>query len=56
MEMLHPFRGAQGDGSTVDGFYAALSTGAGEQTDYSPETVEASLAHTQSDKLVAAYA
>lgn len=44
-----------GDGSTVHGFRAAFSIWAREQTDYSPEIVEASLP-TQSDKVVAAYA
>ena len=56
MAMLQCLRGALGDGSTVHGFRAAFSTWAREQTDYSPEFVEASLAHTQSDKVVAAYA
>ena len=56
MAMLQCLRGVHGDGSTVHGFRAAFSTWAREQTDYSPEIVEASLAHTQSDKVVAAYA
>lgn len=56
MAMLQCLRGVLGDGSTVHGFRAAFSTWAREQTDYSPEIVEASLAHTQSDKVVAAYA
>lgn len=56
MAMLQCLRGVHGDGSTVHGFRAAFSTWAREQTDYSPEVVEASLAHIQSDKVVAAYA
>jgi integrase len=49
-------RGIRDDGVTVHGFRAAFPTWARERTDYSPEIVEASLAHTQSDKIVAAYA
>lgn len=56
MAMLQCLRGVRGDGVTVHGFRASFSTWAREQTDYSPEIVEASLAHTQSDKVVAAYA
>jgi len=56
MAMLQCLRGVRDDGATVHGFRASFSTWAREQTDYSPEIVEASLAHTQSDKVVAAYA
>ncbi|MBN9038824.1 MAG: integrase arm-type DNA-binding domain-containing protein [Rhizobiales bacterium] len=56
MAMLQCVRGVRDDGATVHGFRASFSTWAREQTDYSPEIVEASLAHTQSDKVVAAYA
>ena len=56
MAMLQCLRGIRDDGATVHGFRAAFSTWAREQTDYSPEIVEASLAHTQSNKVVAAYA
>ena len=56
MAMIQCLRGIRDDGVTVHGFRAAFSTWAREQTDYSPEIVEASLAHTQSDKVVAAYA
>jgi integrase len=56
MAMIQCLRGLRDDGATVHGFRAAFSTWAREQTDYSPEIVEASLAHTQSDKVVAAYA
>ena len=56
MAMIQCLRGIRDDGATVHGFRAAFSTWAREQTDYSPEIVEASLAHTQSDKVVAAYA
>lgn len=56
MAMLQCLRGIRDDGATVHGFRAAFSTWAREQTDYSAEIVEASLAHTQSDKVVAAYA
>ncbi len=56
MAMLQYLRGMRDDGATVHGFRASFSTWAREQTDYSPEIVEASLAHTQSDKVVAAYA
>jgi integrase len=56
MAMIQCLRGIRDDGATVHGFRAAFSTWAREQTDYSPEVVEACLAHTQSDKVVAAYA
>lgn len=56
MAMLQCLRGVRDDGATVHGFRASFSTWAREQTDYSAEIVEASLAHTQSDKVVAAYA
>ncbi|MBN9076451.1 MAG: hypothetical protein BGN87_23615 [Rhizobiales bacterium 65-79] len=56
MAMIQCLRGIREDGATVHGFRAAFSTWAREQTDYSPEVVEACLAHTQSDKVVAAYA
>lgn len=56
MAMLQCLRGVRDDGATVHGFRASFSTWAREQTYYSPEIVEASLAHTQSDKVVAAYA
>jgi len=56
MAMLQCLRGIRDDGATVHGFRAAFSTWAREQTDYSAEIIEASLAHTQSDKVVAAYA
>lgn len=56
MAMLQCLRGIRDDGSTVHGFRASFSTWAREQTDFSPEIIEAALAHTQSDKVVAAYA
>jgi integrase len=56
MAMLQCLRGIRDDGATVHGFRASFSTWAREQTDYSAEIIEASLAHTQSDKVVAAYA
>ena len=56
MAMLQCLRGIRDDGATVHGFRASFSTWAREQTDFSPEIIEAALAHTQSDKVVAAYA
>lgn len=56
MAMLQCLRGIRDDGATVHGFRASFSTWAREQTDYSAEIIEAALAHTQSDKVVAAYA
>ncbi len=56
MAMIQCLQGVRDNGATVHGFRAAFSTWAREQTDYSPEVVEACLAHTQSDKVVAAYA
>ncbi|MEX0955190.1 MAG: integrase arm-type DNA-binding domain-containing protein [Rhizobiaceae bacterium] len=56
MAMIQCLRGVRDDGATVHGFRAAFSTWAREQTDFSPEVIEACLAHTQSDKVVAAYA
>jgi integrase len=49
-------RGICDDGATVHGFRAAFSTWAREQTDYAHEIVEAALAHTQSNAVIAAYA
>jgi integrase len=40
----------------VHGFRSSFSTWAREQTDYSPEIIEAALAHKQADRVVAAYA
>ncbi|MBX3582904.1 MAG: integrase arm-type DNA-binding domain-containing protein [Rhizobiaceae bacterium] len=56
MAMLQCLRGLRDDGATVHGFRAAFSTWAREQTDYAHEIVEAALAHTQSNQVVAAYA
>lgn len=56
MAMLQCLRGLRDDGATVHGFRATFSTWAREQTDYSPEVIEAALAHTQSNKVIAAYA
>ncbi len=56
MAMLQCLRGIRDDGATVHGFRASFSTWAREQTDFSSEIIEAALAHTQSDKVVAAYA
>lgn len=56
MAMLQCLRGIRDDGATVHGFRASFSTWAREQTDFSPEIIEAALAHTQTDKVVAAYA
>lgn len=56
MAMLQCLRGIRDDGATVHGLRASFSTWAREQTDFSPEIIEAALAHTQSDKVVAAYA
>lgn len=56
MAMIPCLRGIRDDGVTVHGFRAAFPTWARGQTDYSPEIVEASLAHTQSDKVVAVFA
>jgi len=55
LAMLMCLRGIRPD-STVHGFRSSFSTWAREQTDYSPEIIEAALAHTQSNKVVAAYA
>jgi len=56
MAMLQCLRGVRDDGATVHGFRSSFSTWAREQTDYSPEIIEAALAHQQADKVVAAYA
>jgi integrase len=56
MAMLQCLRGIRDDGATVHGFRAAFSTWAREQTDYAHEIVEAALAHTQSNQVIAAYA
>ena len=56
MAMLQCLRGVRADGATVHGFRSSFSTWAREQTDYSPEIIEAALAHQQADKVVAAYA
>jgi integrase len=56
MAMLQCLRGIRDDGATVHGFRAAFSTWAREQTDYANEIVEAALAHTQSNAVIAAYA
>lgn len=56
MAMLQCIRGIRDDGATVHGFRAAFSTWAREQTDYAHEIVEAALAHTQSNAVIAAYA
>ncbi len=56
MAMLQCLKGVRDDGATVHGFRSAFSTWAREQTDYSPEVIEAALAHKQADKVVAAYA
>ncbi len=54
--MLQRSRGIRDDGATVHGFRAAFSTWAREQTDFAHEIVEAALAHTQSNAVIAAYA
>lgn len=56
MAILMCLRGLTNDGTTVHGFRATFSTWAREQTDYSPEIIKAALAHTQSNKVIAAYA
>ncbi|MFN4274532.1 MAG: tyrosine-type recombinase/integrase [Aliihoeflea sp.] len=56
MTMLKSLRSIRDDGATTHGFRSAFSTWAREQTDYSPEVIEAALAHKQPDKVVAAYA
>jgi integrase len=56
MAMLQCIRGIRDDGATVHGFRAAFSTWAREQTDYAHEIVEAAVAHTQSNAVIAAYA
>ena len=56
MAMLQCLRGIRDDGATVHGFRAAFSTWAREQTDFNHEIVEAALAHTQSNAVIAAYA
>lgn len=56
MAMLQCMRGIRDDGATVHGFRASFSTWAREQTDYAHEIVEAALAHTQSNAVIAAYA
>src|SRR5690606_12411691 len=56
MAMLQCLRGIRDDGATVQRFRAAFSTWAREQTDYAHEIVEAALAHTQSNAIIAAYA
>lgn len=56
MAMLQCLRGIRDDGATVHGFRAAFSTWAREQTDFNHEIVEAALAHTQSNQVIAAYA
>ena len=55
LAMLMCLRGIRPD-ATVHGFRSSFSTWAREQTDYSPEIIEAALAHTQPNKVVAAYA
>ncbi len=56
MAMLQCLRGLRDDGATVHGFRASFSTWAREQTGYAHEIVEAALAHTQSNQVIAAYA
>jgi integrase len=56
MAMLQCLRGIRDDGATVHGFRASFSTWAREQTDYAHEIIEAALAHTQSNQVIAAYA
>ena len=56
MAMLQCLRGIRDDGATVHGFRASFSTWAREKTDYAHEIVEAALAHTQSNQVIAAYA
>jgi integrase len=56
MAMLQCLRGIRDDGATVHGFRASFSTWAREQTGYAHEIVEAALAHTQSNQVIAAYA
>ena len=56
MAMLQCLRGIRDDGATVHGFRASFSTFSREQTNYAHEIVEAALAHTQSNQVIAAYA
>ncbi len=55
MAMLELLRGLRSDGSTVHGMRSGFRDWAAEQTQHSPEVIEAALAHAISNKTVAAY-